>query len=102
MNNKGQQVIGHVLEALASILFTLTQEWKIYEVSATVSGEKRKAPEETWVIGAGTEIPCKYFLYGPVIHKTFIRNELRRKRLKNNDVFYYCISSWAYIWRNLY
>ena len=27
------------------------QEWKIYKVSTTVYGEKRKAPEGTWVLG---------------------------------------------------
>ena len=54
------------------------QEWKIYKVSATISGEKRKAPDGDWVLGGGIEIPCIYFLYGPVIHKTFVGKELRR------------------------
>ena len=49
---------------------------QIYKVSANISGERHKAPEEIWLLGGGIEIPCKYFLYGPVIHKTFIRNEL--------------------------
>ena len=75
---KDQQVIGHVPEALASKLFTLMQEWKIYKVSGTISVEERKAPEGTWVLGGGIEIPRKYFLYGPVIHKTFVRKKLRR------------------------
>ena len=51
------------------------QEWKIYKVSLTISNVKRKAPEGTWVLGGGIEIPCKYFLYGPVIHKKIVRKE---------------------------
>ena len=70
VKNKDQKLVGHIQEALTSKLFTLMQEWKTYKVSATISGEKRKAPEGTWVLGGGIEIPCKYFLYGTVIHKT--------------------------------
>ena len=69
-------MIGQVPEALESKLFTLMQEWIIYKVSTTISGKKHKSTEETWVPGGGIEIPCKYFLYGPVIHKTFACNEL--------------------------
>ena len=28
------------------------------------SGEERKAPEGTWVLGGGIELPCSYFIYG--------------------------------------
>ena len=45
MKNKDQQVIGYIPKAVASKEFTLMQEWKIYKVSATISGEKCKAPE---------------------------------------------------------
>ena len=48
---------------------------EIYKVSATVSDENRKAPERTWILGGGIEIPCRYFFYGAVIYKTFVRNE---------------------------
>ena len=79
VKNKDQKVIRHVLEALALFnLFTLMHEYKIYKVSTTISGEKRKAPEGTWVPDGSIEIPCKYSLYGLVIHKTFVRDELRR------------------------
>ena len=78
VKSKDHQVIGHVEEALASKLFTLMQEWKIYRVSATISGEWRKAPERNRVLGGDIEMPCKYFLYGAVAHKNFVHNELRR------------------------
>ena len=78
VKNKAQQVIGHVSEALASKLFTLIYEWKIYKVSTTIFGERCKAPKGTWVLGGGIGILCKNFLYGLVIHEMFVRNELRR------------------------
>lgn len=39
VKSKDHQVIGHVEEALASKLFTLMQEWKIFRVNTTISGE---------------------------------------------------------------
>ena len=78
VKGKDQQVIIHVPEGIASKLFSLMQEWKIHKVSATISGEKRNIPEGTWVFGGDIEIPCKYFLYGPVIHKTFVRILIKR------------------------
>ena len=59
MKNKDQQVIGQVPEALTSKLFTLMQEWKIYKVSATISGDKSKVPEGYWALGGSTEISYK-------------------------------------------
>ena len=64
LRDQDQKVIGHVPEALAFLSLTLMKEWKVYRVNATISGEKRKAPERTWVLGGGIEIRCKYFLYG--------------------------------------
>ena len=77
---------GHVPEALASKLFTLMQELKLYKVSAIISGEKRKAPKGTWVVGGGIEISCKRVLFGPVIHKAFVCNEFRKQKLKNKKI----------------
>ena len=54
------------------------KDWEVYRVNATISGEKCKAPEGTWVLGGSIETPCKCFLHRPVVHETFIRNELRR------------------------
>ena len=68
-----------MFQKLSHHVIHFKKEWEIYRVNATISGEKRKVAEQTWVIiGGGIEIPCKYFLYGPVIHKTFLRNELRK------------------------
>ena len=86
VKNKDQQVTGHVPEALASKLFTLMQELKLYKISATISGEKRKTPKGTWVPGRGIEIPCKCVLFGPVIHKAFVCNEFRKQKLKHEKI----------------
>ena len=57
-----------------SKLFTSMKEGKVYRVNATIPDEKRKAPEGTWVLSGGIEIPFKYFLHGLAVHETFIRN----------------------------
>ena len=56
--------------------------------------DKLRALEGTWVLGGCLEIPCKYFPDGPVLHETFVCNELQRKRLKNKGV----LSPRGYIW----
>ena len=69
-------MIGHTPKALASKLFTLTKERKVYRVNTTISGKKSKASEGT--SDGGIEIPCKIFFDGPVVYKTLVRNKLRR------------------------
>ena len=72
--------------------------------------EKHKAPEGTCVLGGGIERPCKYFLYWPVVHNMFVRNELQEKRVKSKGVFYSCITYpyfvlvfwWAYTWTSTF
>ena len=45
-------------------------------MTAEITGEKRRAPEGTWVLGGGIELPCVYFLHGPMIHKQLVRRKL--------------------------
>ena len=40
-------VVGHVPEALSGKLFSLMKQWKLYKIKATITGEKRRAPEGT-------------------------------------------------------
>ena len=76
-NNVGC-IVGHVSEALAEKLFPLMKEWKLYKVTATITGEIRRVPERTWVLGGGIELPCTYYLYGPKIHKCNVKNSLKK------------------------
>ena len=73
--------IGHVPEPLAAILFPLRKAWKVYEIQAKITGKSRRAPEGTWVLGGGIEIPCQYTIIGPKIHKKNCRKELRKAQL---------------------
>ena len=68
--------LGYVPEALAEKFFPLMKQWKIYEIKDIITGEKRRAPEGTWVLGGGIELPCKYYLYGPKVHKCIVRKSL--------------------------
>ena len=70
-------VVGHVPEALAKKLQPLIKRWELYRVTAKVIGGKRKAPEGTWVLGGGIELPCVYLLNGPKLHKRFVREALK-------------------------
>ena len=55
-------MIEHVPEALSSKLFTLMKESKVYSVNATISGEKYKAPEETWEMEVLKHLENIYFM----------------------------------------
>ena len=72
-NNVVLYIVGHLPEALAEKLFPLMKEWKLYKVTAMITGEKRRLPEGTWVLGSLGEVlnspVYTYYLYGPKIHK---------------------------------
>ena len=59
-------------------LFPLMKEWKLYKVTATITVEKRRVPDGTWVLGGGIELPCTYYLYGPKIHKCNVKISLKK------------------------
>ena len=54
--------------------------WKIFEIKVEMSGEKIAAPEGTWVLVGGIEMPTTVYVYGARIHK--LRG---RKVIKNAD-----------------
>ena len=72
-----KKLVGHVPEALAKILYPMMNEWRILWMKAVITGEKRRAPEGTWVPGGGIELPCIYYIYAAKIHKNYIRNKIK-------------------------
>ena len=48
---------------------SVMKSWKVYKITYTITGQSKKAPEVTWVLGGGIELSCRYFLYGPKIRK---------------------------------
>ena len=60
------KIIGHVPNVLDGILTSMTGE---------ITGEGRKAPVGTWVIGGGIELPRVYYIYGSKKHKAQVRKE---------------------------
>lgn len=81
-----KDVVGHVPEALAAILYPLIKTWKIWKVTVVITGQHRKAPEGTWVLGGGIELPCTYFLYGPKLHIRFVRDMLKHNHDKHSNL----------------
>lgn len=77
VKNVDKQMVGHVPEALAEKLQPLIKSWKIWKVTTIITGKERRAPEGTWVLGGGIELPCTYYLYGPKLHKRFVRDALK-------------------------
>ena len=47
-------------------------------MTGEITGEERKAPEGTWVLGGGIELPCSYFIYGNRKKKADVRGKLRK------------------------
>ena len=72
-------MVGYISEPLARILFPLMKCWKISEIIVEMSGEKRVAPEGTWVLWGGIEIPAKFYVYGAKTHKFHVRKVIKNK-----------------------
>lgn len=49
---------------------------------ARIDGKRRGAPEESWVPGGGTEIPCIFFLYGVKLRKSSVRDKIKQYEKK--------------------
>ena len=75
-------MVGHIPEPLAKVICPLLKSWKILEIKAKVSGEKRAAPEGTWVLGGGIEIPAVFYVYGAKCHKRLARKALQEADAK--------------------
>ena len=73
------KIVGHIPEPLAKILYSLMKSRKIYEITCIITGQSKKVPEGTWVLGGGIELPCRYFLYGPKIRKREVRKCIKDK-----------------------
>jgi len=46
-----------------------------------ITREARKAPEGSWVIGGGIELPCVYYIYGSKKHKAQVRKGIQKLRI---------------------
>jgi hypothetical protein len=84
--NKNKEVVGHVPEALAAKLHPLLKSWKVWKITAVITGQQRRAPEGTWVLGGGIELPCTYYIYGPKLHKKYVCDSLRQNREELSSV----------------
>ena len=65
------------MEFEKNLLFRKSREGEKVVIYDVITGKERKAPEGIWVLGGGIELPCKYYLYGPKLHKRFVRDALR-------------------------
>ena len=71
-------VLGHVPDALSQIICPMLKDGTIERMTGEITGEERKAPEGTWVLGGGIELPCSYFIYGNRKKKADVRGKLRK------------------------
>lgn len=74
---KNENVVGHVPEALAAKLHPLMKNWKVHRITCVITGQERRAPEGTWVLGGGIELPCIYYLYGPKTQRKYVRDTFK-------------------------
>ena len=58
-----EQLVGHLPEHLAKILYRIMKEWRILSMEVIITGEKWCAPEGTWVLEGGIELPCTKYIY---------------------------------------
>ena len=57
-------IIGHVPNALAQNTCPFLKDGTVTSMTSEITAEARKAPEGTWVLGGGIELPCVYYLFG--------------------------------------
>ena len=78
VKTKEGDTVGHVPDLLAHALPSEISGGNIVSTEAIVTGEPRRAPEGTRVIGGGIETPCKYLIYADKKLKSKIRTKLRK------------------------
>ena len=78
VKTKEGDTVGHVPDLLAHALAPEISCGSIVSIEAIVTGERRSAPEGTWVIGGGVETPCKYLICADKKLKSKIRTMLRK------------------------
>ena len=54
--------------------------WKTYSTKAIIFENHHAAPEGKWAPGGGIGIPCNYELFGPKIHKKFVREKIESSK----------------------
>lgn len=57
-------IICHVPNALAQNTCPFLKDGTVTSMTSEITAEARKAPEGTWVLGGGIELPCVYYLFG--------------------------------------
>ena len=72
-----ENLLGHVPQALAKMLYLMTKGWQILWTEAVITGEKGFAPEVTWAPRGGIELPCTYYIYAAKNHKNFRRSKIK-------------------------
>ena len=78
VKTKEEDAAGYFPDLLAHALAPEISGGNVVSIEAIVTGEPRSAPEGTWVIGGGTETPCKYLIYADKKLKSKIRTMLRK------------------------
>ena len=71
---ESREVVGHVPDDLARILFPLLTSGKIQSMSCEVTGRSRAA-EGVWVQGGEIVIPCTYYLHGKKMDRPYVRSK---------------------------
>ena len=74
---KDHIIIGHVPEDLAQVICPFLKDGTITSMTGEITGEARKAPGGTWVLGGGIELRCVYYLFGNRKHKAQVRKQIR-------------------------
>ena len=79
--------VGHVPDRLLRVLAPMLDSGDIAQMSGTIIGVPRPAPEGVWVPGSGIEIPCENVLYGLKKNRSYVQQHLRdvQKKLPRTE-----------------
>ena len=84
-NGTKEQLVRHVPEPLAKILYSMMKEWHNLSMKAIITREKQRVSECTWGPGDGIELACLYniSMQKRLIKNTSVKNWKTKKKKTN-------------------
>lgn len=74
-----KQLVGHLPESLAKILYPMMKEWCILSIKAIITVQCRRAPESTWVPRVTCNYPVYIYLWAKT-HKKYIHEKIENEK----------------------
>ena len=72
------KIIGHIPAGLAKVVDGLMLSGRLLKWLIKIDGKHRDTPEDKWLSGDGTKIPCIYIYFGTKVHKSNVWEKIKQ------------------------